>query len=218
MAKSGYLPDLSGVFTSWRDVYKKALTSGNWKDASLALHNMNGALDEDYRLPISSEMWKNNVEGFIVWRCKNCTTTEKKTINKGDDDEYEKEIEVPTTSKRSEIRIFQRRNNTVVSFLAEEEITKMWECPKCLSSDSVKNAEQENQTYPSPHYRGCIYDEPSRPLTGLAMRRGAYPRSMEAWCRNYSIELEHQLAVYRIEYIRQNGHDMEDSGYKDDGK
>jgi hypothetical protein len=40
---------------------------------------------------------------------------------------------------------------------------------------------------------------------------------MRIWGRNYSLELERQLAVYRIEYIKQNGHDMEDSGYKDKG-
>jgi hypothetical protein len=49
------------------------------------------------------------------------------------------------------------------------------------------------------------------------MRRGNYPTLMRKWTRLFSFELEHQLAVYRLEYIKRNGVDMEDSGYQDKG-
>ena len=218
MGRSGYLPDLSGVFNSWRDMYKKSMSSGDWVDASLALHNMNGALDVDYRLPISSVDWDKNADSYLVWKCRTCTSTETKTINKGEDDEYTKEVEVPTTSRFEDVKLFDVICNLELSLMSGQKSLRMWICPKCKTEDTVRSVEAEQLAYPSPHYRGCIYDEPIRPNLTIATRRGSYPNQMEAWCRNYSIELEHQLAIYRLEYIKQNGVDMEDSGYKDDGK
>lgn len=217
MPRSGYLPDVSGVFGSWRDVYKKALSSGNWDDASLALHNMNGALDDEYRLPINSEMWEKKKDAYVVWKCNNCTTIETKIINKGEEDEYTKEIEVPTCSKHEDIRTYTQQCDPILKLLVGTETREMWVCPKCNHADAVSNVETQLRKHKSPHYRGCIYDEPTKPLTGLAQRRGGYPARMEAWCRNYSIELEHQLAIYRLEYVQQHdGEDMADS-YHDKG-
>ena len=217
MARSGYLPDLSGVFTTWRDSYRKAMVSEDWDNASLSLHNMNGALDVDYRIPISSPMWEEKREDYIIWKCNNCTTTETKTINKGEDDEYTKEIELPTCSEFKDIRIYDERCDLTTEILTGKKSIEMWDCPKCKQSATVSQSKKEMMKYPRPHYRSCIYDEPIKPNGGIAIRHGVYPTQMEIWCRNYSIELEHQLAVYRLEYISKMGHDMEDSGYKDDG-
>lgn len=217
MAKSGYLPDISGTFNYWRDKYNKGIESGNYDSASLALHNMNGSLDLDYRLPISSKEWGEKEDGYIVYECKECTETEMKTMNKGDEDEYEKEIEIPSRFKRTEIKIYTEECNEIVRLLIGSKTRKMWICPKCDNHSSVSSVEKTIVEYKSPNFRGCIYKEPDRPITGLQRRRGIYPNLMKQWCKNYSIELEHQLAVYRLEYIRQTGHDMEDSGYKDTG-
>ena len=218
MPRSGYLPDLSGVFTTWRDAYRKAMVSEDWDNACLALHNMNGALDVDYRLPISTKMWEEKREDYIIWKCSNCTTTETKTINKGEDDEYTKDVQVPTCSELKDIRIYDRRTSFLDEVLSGKTSETMWDCPKCKNPETVAQSKKEMMKYPRPHYRTCIYDEPTKPSGGIAIRHGVYPTQMETWCRHYSIELEHQLAVYRLEYIAKMGHDMEDSGYKDDGK
>ena len=217
LARSGYLPDVSSVFGSWRDTYKKAMSSGNWDLAALSLHNMNGALDVDYQLPISNEIWEEKKESCIVWKCNNCTTTETKIINKGKEDEYKKEVQVPTCSKYEDIRTYDEQCSLELQILSGQKTRHMWVCPKCTESSSVEKTEKEMQKYPSPHYRGCIYEQPAKPKLGLMQRRGTYPAQMEAWCTNYSMELEHQLANYRLEYVAEHGHDMEDSGFKDDG-
>lgn len=217
MPKSGWLPDVSSVFAYWRTKYIEAMNSKSWDEASLSLHNMNGALDTDYRLPISDEEWNKQNDGYVVWKCNECTTTQKKVMNEGEDNEYIKEIQVPTTSRREDIKVFEERSSQVVQILSGEKTRKMWTCPKCGNVDSVKHVKSEMIRYQTPHFRGCIYSEPQRPLTGLERRRGEYPQYMRKWARNYSMELEHRLAVYRLEYIKQNGHDMEDSGYQDKG-
>ena len=194
------------------------MSSRNWDEASLALHNMNGALDSEYRLPISSYLWNSNEDSFLLWKCSNCTTTETKVINEGQEDEYQKEVEVPTTSRLEDIKIYEEICDPVITLLINAKTRKIWICPKCNHHDPVRNVIAHMMKYPSPHYRGYIYDEPHRAQTGLTSRHGLYPRQMEMWCRNYSIELEHRLSEYRLEYIARNGHDMDDSGYKDDGK
>jgi hypothetical protein len=215
--KAGVLPDLTSTFSYWRKQKDDALKSGDWDTLSLSLNHMNGALELDYRVPTDDDLWKGQKDDYIVWKCNSCTTTEKKTINKGEDNEYIKEVEVPTCSELHEIKIFEENCSDIVAFLTESKTRKMWECPKCNHVSSVKSRETQLRKYPRPHYRVCIYTEPERPLTGLMRRRGSYPKLMRVWGRNYSLELERQLAVYRIEYIKQNGHDMEDSGYKDKG-
>lgn len=218
MPKSGYLPDISGNFTRWRMEYREGMDSGNWAKASLALHNMNGSLDAEYRLPINTELWQSQQDGYVVWECTKCTTEQKIIENKGEEDETEKIIEVPTRSKKDEIRIFEERCSPVIQLLAERKSRRMWECPKCGEIAPVRSVSSKLLKYPAPHYRGCIYEEPEAPKTGLMRNRGAYPTAMRKWTKNYSIELEHQLAIYRLEYIRQHGEDMEDAqGYKDKG-
>ncbi len=218
MGKAGILPDLTSTFSYWRKTYDDALISGRWSSMSLALHHMNGALEIEYRIPISSKLWDEQKDGYIVWKCNSCTTPETKVINKGEDNEYTKEIEVSTCSKRKDIQIFSERCSDVVRVLSGLHTRKMWICPKCQNISSVKSVESQVMEYKQPHYRGCIYEEPDRPKTSLLINRGTYPKTMRNWGRSYSIELERQLAVYRIEYISQHGHDMEDAtGYQDTG-
>ncbi len=191
----------------------------NWDSASLALHNMNGSLEVDYRLAISNELWYDKKSSYIIWKCKNCTTKKTITVNKGEEDEKEKEVEVPTCSKREDITIFDQRCNGIVEICTGSKTRQMWECPKCETVQPVANVEAEMLKHTEPFYRGCIYSQPIKPITGLMRRRGAYPEQMIKWCTAFSIELEHQLAIYRFEYISQHGHDMADSidDYKDKG-
>lgn len=218
LPRSGYLPDVSGVFGSWRDSYKKAMASGDWDLASLSLHNMNGALDVEYRLPISTEIWIRNKEGYVVWKCKFCTTTETKVINQDQDDEYTKEIEVPTITKAEDVKTFEERCDFETQVLLHQISRRVWSCSKCKGVQPCLTVETKMFTHQRPHYRGCIYDEPIKPRNQMMQRRGSYPANMREWCVNYSKELEHQLAIYRLEYIKINGEDMADSEYKDDGK
>lgn len=218
MPKSGYLPDISGNFSRFRVEYREGMDSGKWAKAALALHHMNGALDDEYRLPISNEMWMEQQDGYIVWECLECTSPQKVIRNKGEEDEEEEIIQVPTRSKKEEIRIFEEKCNDVISFLSGRKSRRMWECPKCHAIAPVRSVRSKLLKYPAPHYRGCIYEEPEAPKTGLMMRRGSYPTAMRKWTKLFSIELEHQLTIYRLEYIRRNGEDMEDAqGYKDKG-
>jgi hypothetical protein len=214
--RAGVLPDLSTTFVFWRKKYIEGLESGQWDKMSLGLANMNGTLEIDYRLPISSEDW-NTQNDAIVWKCSNCTTPETKVINEGEDNEYTKEIEVPTISKRKDIRTFTEICSKQLAILSGKKTREMWECPSCENIASVRSVKSAVMKFKQPNFRNCIYEQPQRPLTGLAMRRGSYPETMRVWGTFYSEELEHKLALYRMEYISQHGHDMADSGYKDEG-
>ncbi len=216
MTKSGYLPDISGNFTRWRQYYLDGLGDETWPRVALGLHNMNGALDEEYRLPVSDKGWIEKEPGYIVWDCPNCTELKKITVNKGKENEYKKEVEIPTRSKRSDITIFEEKCDDVVSLLSGMTKRKMWVCPVCKNTAPVFSVKATLLKYPEPHYRECIYSEPERPLTGLKRRRGSYPEQMRIWAKNYSHELEHKLALYRLEYIKQHETEME-FGWQDKG-
>jgi phage FluMu protein Com len=218
MGKSGYLPDISGNFTRWRQYYLDGLAIGNWSQVSLGLNNMNGSLDEEYRLPVNNKSWVEQEGGYVVWECPLCTTTETKIYNKGEADEYSKQIQVPTTSKRSDITIFTENCTDIIKLLTGKRQRKMWICPKCKGVNSVDKVESALVKYAEPHYRNCIYEEPIRPLTGLKRRRGTYVEQMKKWAKAYSLELEHKLALYRLEYIAQHGEDMNSEfDFKDKG-
>lgn len=217
MTKSGYLPDISGTFAKWRQEYREGMDGGKWAKASLALHNMNGSLDDDYVLPISDEKWSDQHDGYVVWECTQCMT-ERKIKHTDDDGEVTYEtVTEPTRSKKDEIKIFEEKCSDVIRLLSNLKTRRMWGCPKCGNIAPVRSVSSKLLKYPAPHYRSCIYTEPQPPKTGLMMRRGNYPTLMRKWTRLFSFELEHQLAVYRLEYIKRNGVDMEDSGYQDKG-
>ena len=178
---------------------------------------MNGSLDEDYRLTISDKRWEENEDGYIVWDCPNCTEEKTTIVNKGKDDEHEKTRIIPTRSKKEDITIFTETCSDVVVLLSGLSTRKMWICPKCKNIASVASTKATMLKYPEPHYRDCIYSEPKQPITGLQTRRGSYPQQMRVWAKYFSRELEHKLALYRLEYIKQNdGMDME-FAYKDEG-
>ena len=217
MGKAGILPDLTSTFSYWRKRKDDSLKSGDWDTMALALRYMNGALDLEYRIPMSTELWNEQKDGYQMWKCFSCTTTETKTINKGEDNEYTKEVQVPTCSKRKDVEKFVEKCSGLTAFLSESKTRKMWICPKCKNVSSVKLVESQLMKHKQPHYRGCIYDEPTRPLTGLMLRHGIYPKGMRMWGEAYSIELEHQLALYRQEYLNKYGVDIDDNGYKDEG-
>lgn len=192
----------------------------DWEMAALGLNNMNGALEADYRLPISTDQWNEKQDGYVVWACGNCTMDMTIVYNEGEEDEHQKTKQVPTTSKRKDIMIFKETCTDIVALLLGKSERQMWVCPACNNISTVTDVQKKMMKYPEPHYRGCIFGEPIRPLTGLMRRRGAYPRLMRAWVKQYSMELEHQLALYRLEYIKQNGHDMADGeqgGYDERG-
>jgi len=177
---------------------------------------MNGSLDEDYRLPINTKEWTEKQDGFIVWVCDNCTE-EKTDVTKNEDGtETRKKYKVPTQSKREDINVFEENCSQIVEILSGKKTRKMWECPKCKNVSSVAKVRAKLIRYAEPHYRGCIYREPDLPLTGLQRRKGNYPEEIRTWAKLYSMELEHKLAEYRLEYIKEHGVDPE-FGMQDKG-
>ncbi|MBC8501912.1 MAG: hypothetical protein H8D35_02155 [Nitrosopumilus sp.] len=214
--KSGYLPDIVSKFGKLYDSYRKHMESGNWVEASLSLHLMNGALDINYRIPISTRLWESKRESWKLWECNNCTTTETRIINKGEDDESSEDVEISSSFEKKDVKIFTEKCSAQVAILSGKKKREMWICPKCENITSVTSTLKRLQKHENPHYRGCIYDEPITPKTGLMRNRGAYPTAMRKWCTSYAKELEHRMMIYRVEY--QKAHPDEDYGdYKDEG-
>ena len=53
-------------------------------------------------------------------------------------------------------------------------------------------------------------------IAGLSSRFG-WEQKFAKWFYNFLEEIQVSMKNYRVEYISQNGHDMEDVGYKDKG-
>jgi len=138
-------------------------------------------------------------------------------INKGEDDENKIQYEVPTEIPQNEVMVFDERQSPFHSIIRKSNSVKSWICPSCKKSNYMENG-QWNTVTPrkeKPYYLKIVPDPPIN-ITGITGRLG-WDKRFSDWAYNYLEEIQVSMKFYRIEYIVQNGADMEDSSFKDKG-
>jgi len=216
LGKSGYLLDISSSFGFWRTFAVNKIAQKDYNGASAGLYNLNGCLTSEYVISISTSQYEKAVQEQSYFQCDHCTMMIEEITNKGEDDESREKVKVPTEIPYDEVKIFELINPLIYSIISGNQITKVWICPKC-KKENVMNDEWNiiTPTKEKPYYLKIVPDYLVR-LSGISIRLG-WEQKFANWFYNFLEEIQVSMKQYRIEYIAQNGHDMEDSGFKDKG-
>ena len=105
-SRSGYLPNIAQNFGYYKNLAINCLQRKEFDGARSALMNLNTSLGNDYLVNISTEQYEDAVKTQLMFQCSGCFQTEKKIINEGEDDEYTKEIQVPSEIPDEQVKVF----------------------------------------------------------------------------------------------------------------
>ena len=193
MGKAGYLPDISSRFAFWTEYAINCLQRRDWNGAASGLYNINSLLDEDYVVSISTKDYEQAVEDHTTYQCNHCK----------EDTLY------------SQVKIFDLVAPMLEATISGNKTNKVWICSKCGTDNRLDKTDVIQEETVQPFYRKVV---PACPVnsSGLSTRLG-WNNKFANWFFMFLQELQHSLALYRIEYISQSGHDMEDVGYLDKG-
>ena len=185
--------DISSRFSFWTEYAVNQLDKKNWKGAIGGLNNINSALGEDYIVSINSQEFYKQVADRTNYKCNYCLK----------DNIY------------SKVKIFDLVCPIFEGVVTGEKTNQIWICSFCKKDCKLKDTIITMEETVQPFYRKVV---PAPPFKQIGLNnRFRFEHEFKEWFYNFMEELQHQLARYRIEYIKQNGHDMSDSGYQHKG-
>ncbi len=191
LGKSGYLPDISSAFSFWRSYSVNCLDHENYNGAASGLNNINSLLTEDYIISVDTTQYKKQTGENIVYLCPSC---EKETSQ--------------NNIKFGEITLSS--SDAIITGRKKE---RKWYCINCNAWMSQRLTSVIKDKLASPFYRRVVSECPVQAI-GLGSKLNFAPQ-FDTWFYNFLEELQHALALYRIEYIAQNdGEDMADVSIK----
>lgn len=139
-----------------------------------------------------------------------------KIVNKGEEDEYTKQIEVQTETSLSKIKLFDLPVLMVESLMLNTKSIKAWVCPSCNKINELHKTKKIEAERVRPFYAKVIPEPPIKQI-GL-QNRFNFEHDFTKWFWNFLEEINWGEVAYRKEYISQNGHDMEISFNDKGGK
>ena len=216
MGKSGYLPDISSSFGFWRTYAVNKIEKKDYNGASAGLYNLNGCLTDEYVVTISTRGYEKAVQEQSYFQCDHCTMEIEEISNKGEDDEVREKITIPSEIPYNEVEILEMISPLVEGIITGNKTIKIWVCPKCKKDNVMGDAWNIiTPTKEKPYYLKIVPECPIK-LSGLSTRLG-WDSKFSKWFYNFLEEIQVSMKNYRVEYISQTGHDMEDTGFKDKG-
>ncbi len=193
MGKSGYLPDISSTFAFWRANAIISFRENNLHGAEAALYNINSCLTEEYIITIDTAEYQKGIHEAIIYECSFCKAyTPIKHVN-----------------------FYKMLLPLIDQIVLGEEYIEVWDCIKCKKQVPRINATIIHEKRASPFFQKFMYEPPKREL-GLLYRYNFTPK-FRKWFYKFLELLQHQLALYRIEYVSQHNEEMKETGYQDPG-
>lgn len=214
IGKAGFLPSISENFSFYRQLAVNQFEKKQYQSAGASLKELNGCLGEDYLVTISTTLYEQAIKDMTAYQCNYCTMIIKKTINKGEENEYVKEEQVPTEILTSRVRVFDLILSTMESVIRSKKYAKKWTCPECFELNDMDYTDKIVPQKVNPYFLKVVWDEPIL-QSGIANRLG-FHELFQRWFNRFLEEINWQEVLYRTEYKRVNGFDME-SGFKDKG-
>ena len=207
ITKVGFLPDISYNFGFYRTLAVNNLQRKDWRGASAGLYSLNGCLGNDYLVTISSKQYQQAIDTHDCFQCNYCTMQVDKIINKGQEDEYVKQLTVPTEVKISDVKFRDVYLSLIGSIVVQSNKMKVWTCPNCNNENKLSHTKKIITERESPFYTKTIYECPK--ISSSISTRMNFEVNFERWFWTFLEEINWQEVLYRKEYISQNGHDME---------
>ena len=193
LGKSGYLPDISSAFSFWRSYSVNCLDHENYNGASSGLHNINSLLTEDYIVSVDTTQYNKQTEESIFYQCVFCNKESPQSI----------------------IEVCEILLSSTSSIISGKKTSRQWRCPECNKWVLQNRTNIVKDKLESPFYRRVVPECPVQSM-GLGSRL-TFSSKFEKWFYNFLEELQHALALYRIEYISLNGEDMTEVNLKGKG-
>ncbi len=212
---AGFLPNISENFHYFRTLATNQLEKKQYVSAASSLYNLNSCLGEEYLVTISTARYRQFVKSKSAYQCNHCTMIIKKVINKGEENESTKESEVPTEILISEVKVFDVILPLINSIIQKSNIMKIWICPECKKENEMNNTVPILPQNVNPYFLKIVWDCPIK-LSGIQNRLG-FNENFQYWFDTFLQEICWQEVLYRKEYKRQYGFDMEESDFKDKG-
>jgi len=181
--------------------------------ARSSLFNLNGCLGEEYLVSINRQRYDQALKDQSVYLCNHCIMSVKKIVNKGEENEYTKEIQTPNEILISKVKVFDLILPFFESVLLKSKSEKAWLCPKCGKINKIKSTKKIIAEREKPFYLKVV---PECPIRAKGLDR-LFPTKFEGWFWKFFEEISWQEMLYRKEYISIMGRDMEDSIFKDKG-
>jgi len=213
MVKVGYLPDISKNFGYFRNMAINYLNQKNWDGARSGLYNLNECLGTEYMVSISNRDYTEMVKETSTYQCNFCTMMIEKTYKKGTEDEYTKEIEVPTEIPTHQVKVFKRRLSDIRRFLTKKDTEECWKCPRCGEINTMRTTKRIIATKAKPYFLKVI---PMPPIHGPGLDLD-FQKNFKAWFWNAMEEVTYQEYLYRIEWSAQNNGEPMQSSWQDEG-
>jgi len=194
MAKSGYLPDISSTFAFWRSYAVNCLEKKNNRGDEAALYNINACLTEEYIITINKDKYEEQINDNIIYECIKCKAyTTYKDVRFGD-------------------LLLPHIDQCVLG----KETVRVWQCTKCKELIELEYTSIIKEQRVSPYFQRFMYECPY-PAIGMLLHY-KYTPAFQRWFFKFLELLQHQLHLYRIEYVSQHGEEMKDpAGYVDQG-
>ena len=203
-SRTGYLPDISHNFGYYKNLAINNIQRKDFDGAKSALFNLNTSLGVDYLVNISTEQYQAAIKEQLMFQCSHCFQTEKKIINEGEDDEYTKEIQVPSEIPDKEVKVFDLLLPLVSSIISKSKTKRVWICPRCENQNDMSTTSKILATREKPYYLKVV---PDPPIQQKGLDR-LFPHVFTRWFYNFLEEITSQEVAYRKEYSSQHGMDM----------
>lgn len=173
------LPDINAAWVKERTYFFTCRDMHNWSGMILALYAMNALLPDEYRIKINTQEYNDLVEAKIGYICGTC------------------KAEIP----ESMVKVKTAIAPLLVSYISSSETKNYWVCHKCNAENLMSRTKLIKETLAKPSYLKVVTDPPER-KRGIQDRR-SYQTEMTKWSGIFFQELEHQLGLYRAEYINE---------------
>ena len=150
-------------------------------------------LTSEYEVSVNTLKYQQSIAETTSWECEKC------------------HVKIPA----SKVRIIPMIMSSIQSFIHSQKTQNVWFCTECKNENIESKTNIYKEILPNPYYRKVV---PSPPVQQFGLQnRFNFEYDFRIWFFNFLKELQHQLALYRIEYVSATGHDMGDTGYIDKG-
>lgn len=186
------LPDLNTAIIKFRASVSSHLRERDYTGCFGSLYAMNGILDEEYRVKISTEEYDRLARQDITIKCQSCTET----------------------NDFLKIKVYNIIMPSLNQILSGNKYEKIWVCPKC-KKDNVLSSSAMQQTKLMPGgFLGVLPEPPER--QGGVTDRTDYHNKVAQWVWTFVKEIEQKCGEERKAYL--NRGEMIDNAPEDDDK
>lgn len=179
------LPDVNAAWVKYRSYYLTCTEQEKYTNATTALDSFNALFPDDYRVEIDTQKYNKAVQTKLIVNCNYCAVQ----------------------FNRNEIKVVELLAPTIIKTIIDTESEEVWFCPKCNKPNKLLNTRMIKTVYDEPAYFKVVPKPPLR-KNGL-QSRSHYKFEITKWLDTYVVELEHQLGLYRKEYMSQQDMDEE---------